>query len=233
MTNKIKYILVFLIFILISFIIITFPKIYFHFHDQNMLNHVNIKQLNLENIYDNYNLTNDEKLNILLSGYANNFLMLEYPTRESYEYNITNVKDEIGKINKSLSSIFDEYFLFNYDDLTSFNIEKIYLSSNDYRGLTLTNIFYSNDAFEINVVMDAYDNTIFGLSIANTGLKNYPLNIDISLENLEFDFKKYLNVNRDLDYIVDTDFNDCFENCQILNLTIDYSAIYDEKIFDY
>lgn len=234
MINKFKYIFVFLIFILISFLIINFPKTYFYFHDQNMLNHVSTNQLNLENIYDNYNLTNAEKLEILSSVDLTSFLMIEEPTREKYEQNIAAIKEEIKKINPYLNTVFEEYFILNYDSLTVFNIERYYLSSDDYRGLTLKSIYYSDDIFGINLIMDAYDNTIFGFSIINTGMKLYQLEIDDSLANIDADFKKYLNIDKDLDHIIQSNLdNECYYGCEIITFSIDYSDYNVDKQYMY
>lgn len=231
MINKFKYIFVFLIFIVISFLIINFPKTYFYFHDKNVLNHVSIKQLNLENIYDNYNLTNDEKLEILFSANLTHFLMVEEATREKYEQNIDVIKEEINKISPNLANVFEEYFIFNYDFLTVFNIEKYYLSSNDYRGLTLKYIYYSNDVFGIDLVMDAYDNTIFSLSVNNIGIKEYPLNIADYLENTADNFRKYLNINRDINYTINSSFNDfCLLGCEVISFSVEQDESHAEKI---
>lgn len=238
MVNKLKYIFVFFIFLLISFFIIKFPKTYFSFNDQRMLNNISKKSLNLENIYDNYNLTNDEKIDILFSDNYNNLTMLEVPTRENYEHNINNVKDELEKINPSLAVMFKENFMFNYENLNDINITKNYLSGDNYKGLTIKNISYSDGVFYVVVLMDAYDNTIFSFSIYNSGLKNYILNFDETFENIDDDFIKYLNVNKKFKYIVETSFDsECFEGCEVLSLSINNNnykeSIYDKNGFDY
>ncbi len=230
MINKFKYIFVFLIFILISFLIINFPKTYFYFHDQKMLNNVSTNKLNLENIYDNYNLTNNEKLEILSSIDLTNFLMVDEPTREKYEQNITTIKDEMAKINPYLANFFEEYFLFDYNNLTAFSIEKYYLSSSDYRGLTLKNIYYSNDIFDIELIMDAYDSTIFSLSINNIGIQKYSLKPNDSLTNIGDDFRKYLNIDKNFNYIINYEFYDsCYYGCNILSFSIDYDNLREVK----
>lgn len=238
MVNKLKYIFVFFIFLLISFFIIKFPKTYFSFNDQRMLNNISKKSLNLENIYDNYNLTNDEKIDILFSDNYNNLTMLEVPTRENYEHNINNVKDELEKINPSLAAMFKENFMFEYENLNDINITKNYLSGDNYKGLTIKNISYSDAVFYVVVLMDAYDNTIFSFSVYNSGVKNYILNFDASFETIDDDFRKYLNVNKKFKYIVETSFNpECSEGCEVLSLSIsnnDYKeSIYDKNGFDY
>lgn len=238
MITKFKYILVFLSFLVISFLIINFPKAYFRLHDQKMLNSVSRKSLNLENIYDNYNLTNDEKFELLFSGDYNNMQMLEVPTRENYEHNINNIKDELEKINPLLADIYEENFMFDYEHLKNFDISKNYLNSDDYRGLTLKDIIYSNDVFSIYVMMDAYDNTIFHLNITNVGTKYYPFDIKSPFESLENDFQKYLNVNQNIAYDVIDNFDSCYEGCDVLILSVHSKTIYgeiqyDKNMFDY
>ena len=232
MVIKFKYILVFFIFLVISVFIINFPKTYFHLYDQKMLNSVSKKSLNLESIYDNYNLTNDDKFEILFSDNYNNMKMLEVPTRENYEHNINNIKDELEKINPLLGDIYEENFMFDYGHLQNFDISKNYLNSNDYRGLTLKDIIYSNDVFSIYVMMDAYDNTIFHLNIINVGTKYYPFDIKSSFENLENDFRKYLNVNQNVDYDVIDNFDSCYEGCDVLILSVHSKDIYGEAQYD-
>lgn len=232
MITKFKYILVFFIFLAISFLIINFPKAYFHLHDQKMLNSVSKKSLNLENIYDNYNLTNDEKFEILFSGDYNNMQMLEVPTRENYEHNINNIKDELEKINPLLGDIYGENFMFDYRHLQDLDICKNYLNSDDYHGLTLKNIFYSDEVFSIYVVMDAYDNTILHLNITNVGAKYYPFDLKLRFENLENDFRKYLDVNQNVDYDVIDNFDSCYEGCDVLILSVHSNTFYGENQYD-
>ncbi|MCI9433701.1 MAG: hypothetical protein HFI86_00300 [Bacilli bacterium] len=232
MITKLKYILAFFIFLVISFFIINFPKAYFYLHDKKMLNSISKKSLNLENIYDNYNLTNDEKFEILFSGNYNNMQMLEVPTRENYEHNINSIKAELEKINPLLANIYEENFMFDYGYLQNFDISKNYLNSDDYHGLTLKNVIYSNDVFSVYVVMDAYDNTIFHLNITNAGTKYYPFDIKPLFENLENDFRKYLNVDQNVVYNVIANFDSCYEGCDVLFLSVHGKDIYSEVKYD-
>ncbi len=238
MINKLKYIFVFIIFLLISFLIINFPKIYFNLYDKKMLNTISKKELNLENIYDNYNLTNDEKIDILFSDNYSSLPMLEVPTRENYEQNINSIKDELAKINPALANIYEENFMFDYEHLSMIDITKNYLNGDNYKGLTIKNVSYSNDVFQVYVLMDAYDNTIFSLSVYNTGIKQHKLDFATSFKNIDNDFREYLNINTKFKYIIEASFNpECFEGCEIFSLHISNNyykeAIYDKNEFDY
>lgn len=184
-----KYIIVLGVFTLVTVIALMIPSIYFHEMDNLIINNVSKDEINLGNIYDNYNLSNLEKIKIMMTDPIQ-LLGHDTPSEENYTNVIDNLGKELKKIDYTLYKNIYEKINTNYNKLRNFNIETNFLSSKDLdKSIVLRNISIEADSYGLYCLIDVYDNTLLSF----TYISNETLFKDLSFD-LRENFAKYLEI---------------------------------------
>lgn len=192
MKSRFKYILVIFSFILISIIVIKFPRYYFYLYDKKSNRKYELNKINLGDTYSNYSLSNDEKLEIIINSYEKYIPFYEEVTKEKYDKILNSIIIELKKIDNDLGELFEKNFNIKYDDLYFIDINRLYFNLDNSDSVVLRNINYGNDNIDVFVIMDIYDNTILGIRIYDKNL------IDMgNKEEIDIEFAKYLKVDFD------------------------------------
>lgn len=219
MKGKIKYFVVIFTLIFSVYVVIKLPSVYFKIQDSKIINRIEVNKINFDNIYDNYNLSNEDKFKILVKNdfSSSYFVLYENFTKEKYEELLSNISVELTKIDEKIGELFTSNLMFPYESLTEKYLEKNYITA-DGVSTTFRHIFYSNDEFFVEVLMDVYDNTIFSFQIRS---KNKYIPFNISENEFKEKYKKYLNINnRLLDILFYVDYNDKKEDSYFSNTNL-------------
>lgn len=192
MKNK-KYAVVLIIFIVLTLAIIKVPSIYFASFDNKILERTDKQKINFNNIYDNYNLNNLEKIKIIAHG-NQTFSHPEYASKEKFTELTNIIYDELNKINSNIGALYKRD-LTNYNRISDFFVEKVVSSSSDFENVVNLRVvnYIIYEHFQVYAVIDAYDNTIITFSI--TALYGKFLNFELDDDTLIADFSSYLGVD--------------------------------------
>lgn len=208
MKNKLyTFIIVFMLVVLI-FLVLQGPNLYFQFYDKKSTQKYKIQELNLTNIYDNYHLSNKQKLDILLSEKKEEILLEEKLLAEDYKVILEDVVTELYKIDENFGHLLQSYLLSSYEDNND-GIQEVfsvrsYISCNHYDALTIRTLYYGTSKVEIMVSMDIYDNTILNFIMHELNLLDHHSLIE-KQDSLDLQEKvlDYLDITES-DYWVDT-----------------------------
>lgn len=196
MKNKYKYVLTITIFVIISILIIIFPSFYFDLYDKNSTNKYLVDEIKLTNIYDNYHLSNNEKIEIMMKSDGKYFSMKEEVNRKKYDQTLEAVHKELEKLDANLLKFFDENLRLDYNTIAYADFNRVYLSSDSSNSLILRNIKYENTYYYISITMDIYDDTILRFYVYTIFDDTLQFDDDIKIyEN----FKKYLDISYDVE----------------------------------
>lgn len=194
MRNRYKYVIVIIVFVIISVIIIRFPSAYFALYDKNSTKKYQTHQVSLSNVYDNYHLSNDQKIKIMMTAEGKGFSLKEEVSKRKYNETLDEISKELEKLDVNLFKLFEEELRSDYDELLYADFNRIYISSDSSNSLILRNINYENDNYFVSVTMDIYDNTILEFMV-NTRL-DYSLQYNNEIQIYD-NFKKYLDISYD------------------------------------
>ena len=217
-----KKILIILFVIVITLLVIIFPSLYFSYYDKKETKTFNINTIFKNNIYENANLSNNERFLILKDSSRKEVILDEEITSDRYYELNKIIFDEICKINSSLCEMYKASYNNNYEEVISIYIKDYYMISSEYDSLVLKEIYYETDTFGISALIDSYDNRLLQLSLFDIAeIDNSIKNINI--DTLRDDFRKYLDIDSSL-YNIDLEIG-----LNFLRLSIDMSYTYSEK----
>lgn len=164
MKTKFKYLILTLFLILFTTIILTSPHLYFLIDDQKKYQTYQINTLNLRNVYENIELSNEQKLEILEKGDTKEFVIQENIDEEEYNKIMNMITEELTKISNAAAKIFQENLQINYSELLDLEANRIYISNNNTDTISINYISFISMETEISIVLDSYDHTILYLS---------------------------------------------------------------------
>lgn len=190
--NRIKkYIIILGIFSLVTIMALMIPGIYFKHMDIMIINNVNKNEINLSNIYDNYNLSNLEKIEIMTNDPIQ-LLGHDTPSDENYTKVVDTLEKELKKIDKTLYENIFDMINTNYNNVRDFYIETMFLSSEDLdKSLVIRNISIETDTYSLYCYIDVYDNTLLSFSI----IASDPFFASVAFDHsIRDEFAQYLKI---------------------------------------
>ncbi len=140
--------------------IIIFPKLIFKITDQRREKKSWRKELQLQNIYTEEQLSNNKKIEILSRGEFTQLLFQEQVSKDKYTTVIENVLEELKKIDATLGEEFQKNYMPEYEIITDLIMAQSYISCDNYDSLTLRLIHYYTKEIEVEIAMDIYGHTI-------------------------------------------------------------------------
>lgn len=189
MNRILKYFIIMIIFFIITYAALVMPKIYFNNMDEMMLENISRNNISLSNIYDNYNLTTIDKINIIFSDHIQ-LLGHDSPNRENYEKTIAILDRELKKVDENLYKKIFAMIDLNFKNVMNFNIEIDFLSSEDLdKSLVLRYVNIETKDYNLYFFNDVYDDQLlaFSLDIHSNSFD------DKIFDGIEEKYSKYLN----------------------------------------
>ncbi len=192
MKNKLKYINIYILLIVFVVLIIEIPKLYFLVIDTKTKDDYKINSLNLTNLYENDNLSNEKKIKLLKDSNVKEITFVEKIDEEDYLELIEKVKEELQKIDEDSLKEFEELFNLDFKDI-DINVTRRYISNDNYDSFSLKQINFFAPNMDVNILIDASNYTIFGLNATYY----FDLEFDINKYDVEITDKyiKYLKIN--------------------------------------